>query len=618
MFFAVLALLLIGVISPGFASDQPIPTCLGFELRPNNAFPLREQLLNRSFVLYRSGQPIAAKRILDSLIVLAKADPKTTLSDLTRYRLARARTLETLFKLPEALAELSEIIAATDPIIQADHLAIAYLIRELVFEQSEQTALSKESLKATEKLVHQYELTELYPQYYLRTSSCFRVSDNLEVADLYLDSLFLSIKGQSPSWPSANAYWIKASRLPEKDSLLRFQYFDTSLKHSLAIRDSIGYANGQINLAKHFNLTGRYNQALERLDIGITISEASLKRDFIDRRSIAFAYKIRASVLENMGQLSASKTALIRSQEFIIESVEKHRDEELFRIESEFRDQQVKSELAQRESLLAADQQRIKQLTIAALVLVGLLMIVVIYALRLRATRKQVQAEIAHQRVLRAEVQHRVKNNLQILITLLEVKASRIDAPAVASQFEQMAERVHGLASIHRLLDELDGSSTADTASYISALVEKFQQLHLGAYSNIKVEIEPLEIPVKRLMPIGLIINELLTNSIKHSEDAHNGLSAHLKLHTNQEQATLSYSDSGTGIAMINGMTEDKPIRKGVGLYLIESMVRQLRGELFQSEAKNTFSCSFPILDIHQSKSTVSTPLSSSFKTRLE
>ena len=262
-------------------------------------------------------------------------------------------------------------------------------------------------------------------------------------------------------------------------------------------------------------------------------------------------------------------------------------------MESDFRAQRERSEVAQQRELVAAERSRKRQLAVAALVLLLLTIALTVYALRLRVARRRISEEVNHQNVLRSELQHRVKNNLQLLISLLEAKADDATDETVVHELTDMADRVHNLAAVHHLLDGLDPSTDTDAAEYIRALTSEFYQLHSELLEPVFVDATGVPLPVKKLIPIGLILGELLTNTVKHYLGERALVTVAFQIEG--PVARLRYDDGQEDISRTQPPRATPHPQSGNGLYLIESMVRQLRGKITAPTAAGAFACEFPL-----------------------
>lgn len=186
------------------------------------------------------------------------------------------------------------------------------------------------------------------------------------------------------------------------------------------------------------------------------------------------------------------------------------------------------------------------------------------------------------------EVDHRIKNSLQIVSGLLHLQART--AGEAAPQFHSAAARIGAIAAVHRQLHKSDYVGTVELRQHLVDLCEQ-----VGAASaspdhpwSVSVHGQPLTIPNDIAVPLSLIVNELLTNSIQHSQSgAERGLL--VAVGSDPDGFSVSVSDRGSG----PGLTETS---SGLGTRLVESLAGQLKATLRReiSEGRYTVTISVP------------------------
>ena len=194
------------------------------------------------------------------------------------------------------------------------------------------------------------------------------------------------------------------------------------------------------------------------------------------------------------------------------------------------------------------------------------------------------QAEAALQSALREkigllnEVHHRVKNNLQVITSLLRLEAGRNEHPAAQSALKEMGARVMAMALLHESLYRSGVFGVVDLGAYLRELTDRAfraQALRPGSI-RLHQELESILVGFDQAMPCGLLVNELLCNSLKHGfPDGGNGeVRIELQLVDGGPQVRLRVSNTGVGLPA------DFESKQGhsLGLQLVASLVRQLEG----------------------------------------
>ena len=209
---------------------------------------------------------------------------------------------------------------------------------------------------------------------------------------------------------------------------------------------------------------------------------------------------------------------------------------------------------------------------------------------RAEAAASEAAGRAARRLMLLQELQHRAKNNLQLVISMLarESRALKNGSPLAAERFGRIMERVSAVAIAHDRLsggvEAGDGPGAAtDLAGYLRALCSSLE-LSLGGRLVIEADLERCPLPFDRAVAAGLIVNELVTNAAKYAyPEGQNGGLVRVGLHTDpaRAEAVLSVSDDGCGMADAEGASAGDSNRTGgKGLQLIQMLARQLGGEI--------------------------------------
>lgn len=176
--------------------------------------------------------------------------------------------------------------------------------------------------------------------------------------------------------------------------------------------------------------------------------------------------------------------------------------------------------------------------------------------------------------LLLREIHHRVKNNLQVISSILKLHAERMQAPEARAAFEDTQQRVRAIALLHEQLHQAPASGPVALAPYLRAVVASL----LGAAGDgvqAELVLEELDVSLDQALPVGLIFNELVTNAMKHAlpPGAEGPLRLRVESRRDGERATLVVADNGTGFV-------GEPRSDSLGLHLVRTLTRQLDGEL--------------------------------------
>ncbi|SFO74499.1 Two-component sensor histidine kinase, contains HisKA and HATPase domains [Chitinophaga sp. YR627] len=215
------------------------------------------------------------------------------------------------------------------------------------------------------------------------------------------------------------------------------------------------------------------------------------------------------------------------------------------------------------------------------LVIVGLLYNQ--YRIKRKASQDALTRNIALQQLveekewLLREVHHRVKNNLQTIVSLLESQSAYLQNEALLA-IQESQNRIYAMSLIHQKLYHDENVSSVNMGVYLPELVQ-YLRLSYNVKNNLlfNVQVHDVELDVSQAIPLGLIVNEAVTNAIKYAFPVpQTGNSISISLLTNNERAQLTIKDNGIGISK---ETMEGKIR-GLGLKLIRGLANDIDGEL--------------------------------------
>lgn len=176
------------------------------------------------------------------------------------------------------------------------------------------------------------------------------------------------------------------------------------------------------------------------------------------------------------------------------------------------------------------------------------------------------------------EVDHRVKNNLQMISSLIIMQSRSIPDDNIRKSLRAMLERVEALSTVHRRLYQSDDVTRFDVPEFIRDLVGDL----VGDLASPKIsagfDLEPIEVPAEKAAPIALMVNELVTNSIKHAFPENRTGRIDVSVKRVDGHFRVSILDNGVGMNGASG-------NKSFGLGLINSLSRQLQAKVEWEEA---------------------------------
>lgn len=387
------------------------------------------------------------------------------------------------------------------------------------------------------------------------------------------------------------------------------------LETSLSMNNRGASINCYHELAKSYLGLKRYTEAMDLLNKASEIL-AEYSSSIGQRRN----YALRVDALEGMGNPQKA-LAMYRRLVSFDDSMDVIKDEQLASVMQVIYEVEEKNHQLNQEKLKTAKaeseadrQKAFKQnLIIAAACLIAVLVILSITAIQrrnraklLKEKNEEIEAQkaiieqaLVEKETLLKEIHHRVKNNLQLISGILELQAVKFDDENIKVVMEEGQSRVRSMALIHQQLYQSDDLGQINFEEYLIKLVNDI----VVAFNNENLKIET-EINVNQLsfdvnvaVPLGLIVNELVTNALKHGFEGRTSgkISISIQQQENDEFMLLVQDDG-------NGLPKDFNAEElnSLGLRLVRGLSRQLGGDYSFTNGKGTkFQIRFKNTEIH-------------------
>ncbi len=188
----------------------------------------------------------------------------------------------------------------------------------------------------------------------------------------------------------------------------------------------------------------------------------------------------------------------------------------------------------------------------------------------------QIQSALAENKTLMKEMNHRIKNNLQMISSMLHLQMHYTSQPEISNMLQETASRIQSISLIHQKLYAKDSVQQIDMQTYIKDIAHAVvQNSKEKDQINVQMEVQLLSMEIEKAQSIGLILNELILNALKHAKTEEDILILEISLFEKEKLKTLVVSD--------NGKVEDhQPVdfTKSYGMQLIQSFVEKLDGKM--------------------------------------
>ena len=207
--------------------------------------------------------------------------------------------------------------------------------------------------------------------------------------------------------------------------------------------------------------------------------------------------------------------------------------------------------------------------------------------LRLHKSEAQLRHALAERELLLREVNHRVKNSLQLVLSMLSLQGNEFREAGAKELFAKAIARVTAIASIHERLYQDQDPLTIDMKTYLTGLCAELERAAIGEerHTSLRTDIEPLRLATEHGVSVALLVNELVMNALKHGRPVDRPPVINVSLRRlDERRAQLTVADNGPGLVNASqtdgssGGSAAQP--SGLGTRLISMLVRQLNGQL--------------------------------------
>jgi two-component sensor histidine kinase len=299
---------------------------------------------------------------------------------------------------------------------------------------------------------------------------------------------------------------------------------------------------------------------------------------------LIYLYKISASALSQFGYFQEAMNFLMESNELITKTYSLDLSESL----ADYKTKELKKN---KELEVKQAKERVNFYITFSGVIAGLMILLIFVFINNRKKSIKLEEKNKENELLLKEIHHRVKNNFQTVSSLIEMQGKNIEDEKTLVRLKEGQSRIKSMSLIHQKLYQKDMISTIDFQEYAVQLIDQILNLYGYPKTNVKIEVNGLNLDVDTAIPIGLILNELVTNSCKYAfKENHE---ACLCLSFSQQKPgefKLIYKDNGPGIPS----SFDLKKSESLGLRLIQRLTKQLQGTFnYKFEGFSVFEIEF-------------------------
>ncbi len=447
----------------------------------------------------------------------------------------------------------------------------------LIYEKNGDDEYCQKSLDQAFFLAEKYNLEKLYSRYYVRKSSSFRVSGRPDSALIFAHTaLEYALKNEM------------ADDIMDSYLLLGLIYgkldYDKSIKYQLLTineylkRDDLNKVSLTYNNLA--NLSIRYDElenAFKYNDSSFVYLERTKESNFTDIDKYKAPLLLQKSKLFEMAGKQDSAMFYLKNYYAIeIEMVRKSNSAEVKRITEQFENDKKESIIKTKDAWLTFS-------IILGVIIAGFAVALYFQNRKINAQNTlinsqvdELQKNLGQKQILLSELQHRVKNNLQYVISILEIQKESINFNNIDELIRENINRIQSMALLHHRLSINENINEVNIGVYLQELTSLVRESYLNINNRVSIvthcSIE--KVNLETALPLGLIIVELISNSIKHAFQTKVDGLIEISLWTEKltGKRILNYTDNGRGFNF--HMTNSN----GLGLEIIKGLIDQLNG----------------------------------------
>ena len=533
---------------------------------------------------------IAAYKNVKAESILFDLNQEMKLNDLSdtnlgmQVSLRLGEVLEKRENNQEAKALLLNLIDLSITHKQYDIVAEANIILARMYEKLGDGANCIDYLNQAKNYIEVHNIVKLYPRYYVRSSSYHRIYGDYKMALEYADKAVKTGREQGQVIFEADGHLLLGLLYAGSDVDKALIEFSKAADHWYEIEDYSGYSYMKMNMANIYQGQDKSKLAMMQIEEALEYIKTAKESETDIDEILQALYSQKAGIYQSRGQLDSVITYMEKSHIHQLLSMDQSTVSKLDEIEEGF--------AKERDTLDIEQKEQVNHLMLILLMLACLSTAVLAYLLYnqrrhkrlaidqssiISQTNLELQESLQKQKLLLAEVHHRVKNNLQIILSLVDLQKQNLKSEEAKEILSEISKRIFSISLVHERLYETKKFDSVTVDEYLQALYN--HSLNTKSDSQISsyaLDIPSIDLNIDTLIPLGMILSELIHNSIKHSQLSRDKLFITTAIKQIGDVYTLSYADNGVGY--INGKLE---VNNGsLGALLISSMVRQLNGTL--------------------------------------
>ncbi len=555
---------------------------VGTQLWGKNCFSDKiQQDYNRLFKYATADELSPALRLADSLLTQVKEQGLEDCPTALKIRFQKAEVLEMeKDRTEEALDIYYDLVRDARRLKQWDILGETYVSISRTHEILKRPQDARRYLDFASELIEEHQLNKLREEFNTRSSSFHRMFGSLDTAKIYARKAIHF--GRFYNNKSSIGGNMMMGILSE-DSDSSIFYFQETVKGFLEEDGYQGAIYQKLNIVRQYLSKGDFAKAEENL------ADAESFMGFMEEGGIGY-YSAQESFFETKSKLFRVQGMTDSAYIYLTKSLD---------AKNRAYSQANQEAINQKETAFAIERERAKLelekeravslrrwLMLTGAFLVSLCFVAFLLERSRRHVKKQnnlialqnekLNKSNRYQTVLLEEINHRVKNNLQLVMSILALKGLKQENEETKNLLEEISNKVYSIALIHEKLYQTSDFDVILVKDYMTELLNYYAGIQKANFPfQYQFNCDDIELNLETVLPLGIICSELVSNSLKYARIPEKPLILDISIKQQDEKYSFRYQDNGPGYP-------DNPVKKsskGIGELLIQSMVRQLNAE---------------------------------------
>ncbi|PSK89502.1 sensor histidine kinase [Taibaiella chishuiensis] len=521
-----------------------------------------------SLILYRNFE--AGEKQLDHLydsIIQSGSRHELRESEL-RLLLNKAYLYKENKKESNALKAALDVIEAAEKLHFFEIEYEACLMAALVYELSNEFDLCKTYLGRAHRLYKQQHLESLYSHYCIRVSSYYRFVKQKDTALYFATQGFNYARVYKNKRDYLDGCLLLGILLPKHDLEGAVKYASLAAYGFLELNDYYRASSMYNNIAHKYLLRGDNDKARQYNDSALWIfNNNALPANFQ-------SFKIRYLLFDTLGKVDSAYYYFRKYHDAYVAANDSIKAANIKKVTEQYENDKKQAIIKSKDRQLAFIILLLLVIATASFLLIRKNRKINIQNKVIRKQVEELMKMLEQKQVLLSELQHRVKNNLQHVISILELQKESVNFNNIDELIRGNQNRIHSMALLHKKLNVSEHVNEVDLEKYILDLSELVKDSYDTPRKKISMDVTCTiaQMSIEKALPVGLIIVELVSNSMKHAFVKRHTGTIHITL--GQDIATgkniLYYADNGRGFDF------NKHSEKGLGMEIIKGLIGQL------------------------------------------